>query len=159
MDDLLRHGVFVDLYRVVRQGVRAGVESYSIKKLESLYGFAREAELHNAGAARAEMDIWLELGAKEPLPADVREKVRVYNLDDCLSAWKLRDWLEALGSAALLVLGSDRMLQRHRGSRLQRVRQVENDDSQTTSRRRDLRAGGSAGHEGPPSLPPQQPGG
>ena len=29
VDDLFRLGVFVDLYRVVRQGLRAGVESYS----------------------------------------------------------------------------------------------------------------------------------
>ncbi len=31
VDDLFRLGVFTDLYRVVRQGVRAGVENYSIK--------------------------------------------------------------------------------------------------------------------------------
>ena len=36
VDDLFRLGVFVDLYRVVRQGIRAGVESYSIKRLEPL---------------------------------------------------------------------------------------------------------------------------
>ena len=95
VDDLLRQGVFVDLYRVVRQGLRAGVESYSIKVLEQLYGFDRTAELREAGAARAHMETWIELGAANPLAADVREKVRVYNLDDCLSAWKLRDWLEA----------------------------------------------------------------
>ena len=34
VDDLFRLGVFTDLYRVVRQGVRAGVENYSIKRLE-----------------------------------------------------------------------------------------------------------------------------
>ncbi len=28
VDDLFRLGVFTDLYRVVRQGVRAGVENY-----------------------------------------------------------------------------------------------------------------------------------
>ena len=39
VDDLFRLGVFVDLYRVVRQGVRAGVESYSIKRLETLCGY------------------------------------------------------------------------------------------------------------------------
>ena len=39
VDDLFRRGVFVDLYRVVRQGVRAGVESYSIKRLEPLVGY------------------------------------------------------------------------------------------------------------------------
>ena len=40
VDDLFRLGVFVDLYRVVRQGVRAGVENYSIKRLEPLCGYA-----------------------------------------------------------------------------------------------------------------------
>jgi len=34
VDSLLRAGVFVDLFSVVRQGLRASVESYSIKKLE-----------------------------------------------------------------------------------------------------------------------------
>ena len=43
LDQLLRGGVFVDLYRVVRQGIRASVESYSIKRLEPLYGFKRES--------------------------------------------------------------------------------------------------------------------
>ena len=32
VDRLLRGGIFVDLYRAVRQGLRASVESYSIKK-------------------------------------------------------------------------------------------------------------------------------
>jgi len=45
VDDLFRLGVFVDLYRVVRQGIRAGVESYSIKKLEPLCGYARRVDL------------------------------------------------------------------------------------------------------------------
>ncbi len=40
VDELLRAGVFVDLYRAVRQGIRASVESYSIKRLEPLYGFS-----------------------------------------------------------------------------------------------------------------------
>ena len=45
VDDLFRRGVFVDLYRVVRQGVRAGVESYSIKRLEPLAGYTRQMNL------------------------------------------------------------------------------------------------------------------
>ena len=39
LDQLLRGRVFVDLYRVVRQGLRVGVERYSIKNLEPLYGY------------------------------------------------------------------------------------------------------------------------
>ena len=41
VDELLRAGMFVDLYRVVRQSLRASVESYSIKRLEPLYAFSR----------------------------------------------------------------------------------------------------------------------
>ncbi len=37
LDQLLRHEVFVDLYAVVRQGVRISKDSYSIKKLEEFY--------------------------------------------------------------------------------------------------------------------------
>ncbi len=53
MDRLLRADVLVDLYRVVRQGIRVGVESYSIKKLEPLYGLVREIELKDARLARS----------------------------------------------------------------------------------------------------------
>src|SRR5207245_2685599 len=41
VDRLLRGRVLVDLYQVVRQGVRMSQESYSIKKLEPLYAPAR----------------------------------------------------------------------------------------------------------------------
>src|SRR5918996_4579213 len=50
VDELLRGAVLVDLYRAVRQGLRASVESYSIKKLEPMYGFNREIDLRDAGS-------------------------------------------------------------------------------------------------------------
>jgi len=95
LDQLLRAKRFVDLHQVVRQGVRAGVESYSIKRLEALYGFVRDANLPEAGRVRAELEAALELGrAGEVTPAD-RELVELYNRDDCCSTRLLRDWLEA----------------------------------------------------------------
>src|SRR5439155_20074535 len=45
LDQILRAKLLVDLLTVVRQGIRAGIESYSIKKLEPLYGFVRDAKL------------------------------------------------------------------------------------------------------------------
>ncbi|MWD31105.1 hypothetical protein E0K89_027125, partial [Aquicoccus sp. SCR17] len=45
LDDWLRAGLFVDLYSTVRAALRAGVPSYSIKKLEPLYmGVEHRAE-------------------------------------------------------------------------------------------------------------------
>ena len=63
VDQLLRGGVFVDLYRTVKQGIRASVESYSIKRLEPLYGFKRGVELRDANESIVEFETWLELGA------------------------------------------------------------------------------------------------
>jgi predicted RecB family nuclease len=42
LDVLLRGRVLVDLYSVLRQGVRVSDESYSLKKIEKLYMPARE---------------------------------------------------------------------------------------------------------------------
>ena len=94
VDRLLRGGVFVDLHRAVRQGIRASVESYSIKRLEPLYTFDREIDLRDAGTSIVEFETWLELGhweEREELLARIEE----YNKDDCLSTMHLRDWLEA----------------------------------------------------------------
>ncbi|MFN2484055.1 MAG: TM0106 family RecB-like putative nuclease [Candidatus Limnocylindria bacterium] len=98
VDRLLRAGVFVDLHRVVKQGLRASVESYSIKKLEPLYGFTREIDLRDAGSSIVAFETWLQLG-DEAAPADdpaILERIAAYNRDDCTSNLMLRDWLERL---------------------------------------------------------------
>ena len=62
VDRLLRGGVLVDLFRAVRQGLRASVESYSIKKIEALYDFTRQEGLRDAGSSIVEFEEWLQLG-------------------------------------------------------------------------------------------------
>ena len=94
VDRLLRGGVFVDLYAIVRQSVRASVERYSIKALEPLVGFRREMPLVEAGTHLRTMEMALEFDETEGIPAESRRAVRLYNRDDCLSAARLRDWLE-----------------------------------------------------------------
>ena len=51
LNELLRAERFVDLYPIVRQAARCGVESYSIKKLEPYYGYVRRVELKSVVAA------------------------------------------------------------------------------------------------------------
>ena len=93
VDQLLRGGVFVDLYRAVRQGIRASVESYSIKRLEPLYSFDREVDLRDAGTSIVEFETWLELGQGEQRE-ELLSQIKGYNRDDCVSTLRLRDWLE-----------------------------------------------------------------
>ena len=44
VDDLLRNGVLVDLYPLVRKSIRVGTENYSLKSLEPLYMGAATAD-------------------------------------------------------------------------------------------------------------------
>ena len=94
VDDLLRQGVLVDLLRVVRQSMRASVESYSIKKLEIFYGFEREIDLRDAGSSIVAFEQWLQLGEGERPGSEHLERIERYNRDDVISDQRLRDWLE-----------------------------------------------------------------
>ena len=96
IDRLLRAGVFIDLYQVVRHGIRASVESYSIKHLEPFYGFKRNTQLPDANAALANLQANLELGDIPSITEETKATVSAYNKDDCTSAAELRDWLEIL---------------------------------------------------------------
>jgi predicted RecB family nuclease len=94
VDELLRAGVFIDLYRAVRQGIRASVESYSIKRLEPLYGFTRSVPLQDANFALQSYEAAMALGHGLEEIGDLLKTIEGYNRDDCLSALRLRDWLE-----------------------------------------------------------------
>jgi len=96
LDRLLRGLVFVDLYGIVRQSVRASVESYSIKKMEPFYGFKRDANLADANLALTRLQTSLELNELDEIFESDRVIVQKYNQDDCNSTIYLRDWLEGL---------------------------------------------------------------
>jgi predicted RecB family nuclease len=94
VDELLRAEVFVDLYRSVRQGIRASVESYSIKRLEPLYNFTRSVPLQDANFALQSYEAAMALGHDLGKISDLLKTIEAYNRDDCVSALRLRDWLE-----------------------------------------------------------------
>src|SRR5581483_7980312 len=94
LDRMLRGQLFVDLFAIVRQSIRASVESYTLKNLEPFYGFQRPTSLLEARRALARLQACLELNDPAGLTEEVRSVVQDYNRDDCLSALELRDWLE-----------------------------------------------------------------
>ncbi len=96
IDRMLRAGVLVDLHQAFKQGVRASVEEYSLKRIEAFYGFERETPLEKSRAAMRYVEHRLELGwGDEVLPEEIREVMEGYNREDCVSTAQLRDWLEA----------------------------------------------------------------
>ena len=103
LDTLLKDGVFVDLYGVVRRSVRVSQRSYSIKKLEPLYMGDELRESEVTGGAEsivwyAEYQELRKAGEVEAAAAKL-EALRSYNEYDCLSTLRLRDWLIALPGA------------------------------------------------------------
>jgi uncharacterized protein len=96
VDRLLRGGIFVDLHSIVRQAVRASVEQYSLKDLETFCGYNRKIPLPEANQARHVIEHQLELGSSPTLASKTRSVVEGYNEDDCRATERLRCWLEDL---------------------------------------------------------------
>jgi predicted RecB family nuclease len=94
VDDLFRKHVLVDLHAVVRQGLRASVEGYTLKQLECLYGFERQADRRAAAEAMQLYGFWLETGDPALKIDEYLPRIERYNEDDCRSCYRLRDWLE-----------------------------------------------------------------
>lgn len=100
IDDFLRHGVFADLFTVVRQAMRISQPSYSLKKVEAFY-FRREEEgVFEAGGPILAYEEWLE--TQDPAMLETIEK---YNREDCISTVQLRTWLLQLRAEAEIQYG------------------------------------------------------
>lgn len=102
VDDLLRSVVLVDLYAVVRQGLRIGEPSYSIKNVEHFYMERRETGVQGGGDATVAFEEFLETGDRRLL-----EEIERYNEDDCRSTWLLHRWLLDRRSEAIATFGAE----------------------------------------------------
>ena len=97
VDDLLRRKVLVNLYSVFRQALRAGVSSYSLKKLEPLFAFSRLAEVRSGMGAIVDYEHWRESQEQKFL-----DEIAAYNEEDCWATLSLLDWLHKLRPSELV---------------------------------------------------------
>jgi len=99
VDRILRAGILIDLYAIVRQSMRFSTESLSLKYIEDAYGVS-----HGGEEVSTAMDSVIQyervvglraLGLDEQ--ADViMDQIRSYNKIDCESTMKLDNWLRTL---------------------------------------------------------------
>lgn len=97
VDDILRHEVLVDLYQIVRQGLRIGEDSYSIKKVERLYRPERATDVASGTESIVQYARWME--SDEPRAwneSNILKGIRDYNKDDCDSTAELSRWLRKI---------------------------------------------------------------
>lgn len=100
VDNLLRQEVFVDLYKIVRRGLRIGEESYSLKKVERLYWpDSRTGVVTLSIGSVVHYARWIQSGESprwEESP--ILKEIRDYNKDDCDSTAELAKWLRQLAA-------------------------------------------------------------
>src|SRR5207247_1576672 len=100
LDDLLRRGVFVDLFKVVRGGLRVSRRGYGLKELETFLPLRREAEIKEGGASIVAFEEWMLTRDQAILDA-----IAAYNREDCIATRLLRDWLLERRQEALDAFG------------------------------------------------------
>ncbi len=112
VDELLRNNVFVDLYKIVKNGLLIGEPSYSLKNIEHLYRGKRETAVASGDESIVFYEKWRESGGVEKWCQDEKGyaswlsadsfnwnnwpelmQIREYNIDDCESTLELVDWL------------------------------------------------------------------
>ena len=96
VDNLLRAGKLVDLYKVVSEGVRVSEPRYSIKNIEHFYLEGRTGDVTNAGASIVYYERWKETGDPQLL-----KDIESYNCDDVRSTYELQKWLLSLRPVGL----------------------------------------------------------
>jgi len=96
VDDLLRRRVFVDLHRIVRRALRAGLPSYTLKELEALFGFTRTGAVRSGTQAILNYERWLHVKSQALL-----DEIAAYNEEDCRATLGLLEWLHQARPADL----------------------------------------------------------
>jgi predicted RecB family nuclease len=96
LDNFLRRRKLIDLYKVVREGIRVSEPSYSIKNIEHFYLEKRTSEVTNAGASIVYYERWRDTG-----DAQLLKDIETYNFDDVRSTYELREWLLSLRPGGL----------------------------------------------------------
>jgi predicted RecB family nuclease len=101
LDDLLRRGVLVDLFKVVRNGLRVSRPGYGLKEMESFLDFHRQAEVRDGGTSIVMFEGWMQTRVQALL-----DQIAAYNEEDCVATLLLRDWLLERRAEALHQFGS-----------------------------------------------------
>jgi predicted RecB family nuclease len=97
VDELLRNNVLVDLFQIVRHGIRIGEPDYSIKTVERFYRARRATEVATGAQSIVQYAGWI--AARESpdwTRSPILKSIRDYNQDDCRSTAELVVWLRGV---------------------------------------------------------------
>lgn len=98
VEELIEAGVMFDLYETVKGSLRISDRSFSIKKLEPLYMPDGRVGVTNAVVSMVQYSVYQKAVNTAQLENVklIFAAIKDYNQYDCISTWKLRDWLQNL---------------------------------------------------------------
>ena len=103
VNEILRKRKMVDLLQVAQESIRTSESGYGLKTLEVFFlPGGRKAALKNAQDSVVLYSQWLSGGSD-----DLINQIRNYNIEDCQSTQKCRDWLISLIPAGVPHFSSD----------------------------------------------------
>ena len=118
VDQLIREGVFVDLYSIVRKAFRFSTESLSIKQIEQVYQEKRDKEKGVSTAVDSVIQFEAALAYLSNNNTDkfkeIYRQIRDYNKDDTDSTYYLDLWLREVATNSGIDIASIRPIARAR---------------------------------------------
>ena len=94
IDNLLRNGVFVDLYKIIRQSLCIGAEGYGLKALEPIFRNVRLNEVKSGQDSTVQYEAWMSNpDGFDHADSKILSEIWKYNKEDCESLIQLADWL------------------------------------------------------------------
>ena len=90
IDNWIREGRLVDLYKVVRKSFIVGKDSYSLKRIEEIAGYKRELDLNSGIDSIYYFERYLATRDQE-----IKDQILMYNKDDCVATEFVCNWLRS----------------------------------------------------------------
>jgi len=92
LEQLVAEGRFIDLFPIVTGAVQIGVESYGLKEVERVTGFARRQAIKKGSGAVVAYERWMR-ETDESRRQPHLDEIAKYNEDDVRATRAVRDWL------------------------------------------------------------------
>lgn len=100
----LNDAAIIQLFQIVRHGLRIGEDNYSIKTVELLYRSKRATEVATAIDSIVQYSRWIESKqARSWQNSTILKRIRDYNEDDCKSTAELLQWLRKVAAKHKIV--------------------------------------------------------
>lgn len=108
LDAILRGGLLVDMYSLIRKSIRFSTESLSIKYVEEIYGVS-----HGSEEVKSAKDSIVAFHAVQALREEGKDKeadkgleeIRSYNGKDCKSTYDFDRWIRKFAASNNVALG------------------------------------------------------